>query len=332
MKKVAATVTGAVLAFMLLLGVPVVLTPANASGPAGLCTIDGGAIASAGEVAGYEGEQLTNAVAIMNAATSLGLGVRGQQIGVMTAMEESTLQNLTYGDNAVNPDGSIADSIGLFQQQGSWGSLDERLDPSTAARLFFERMATLPGWETMEPADVAHAIQVNDRADRYEAHWTEAVEVVHALTGLGNCTTAAVSAGGGALPATDVVTSSYGWRVDPISGERKFHRGLDFSGGCGAPIYAAANGVVTRIFEDDFGAWIIEVDHGDGAIAWYVHMYTSGIHVTEGQALTAGQQIGAQGSSGYSTGCHLHFEVRVDGQTVSPLEWLAARGVQLPAA
>ncbi len=72
----------------------------------------------------------------MDAAAGLGLSRQAQVLGVMAAMGESSLRAIDYGDDAVNPDGSIADSIGLFQQQSSWGTVRERMDPTSSAKLF----------------------------------------------------------------------------------------------------------------------------------------------------------------------------------------------------
>lgn len=298
---------------------------AQASTGAGVCVAD-----VDGPIAGFADEQLDNAAAIISAANEHDMGLRGAQIGVMTAIEESTLRNIAYGDGAINPDGTVADSIGLFQQQSSWGSVDERMDPATSASLFFARLATLPGWQGLAPEDAAHAIQVNDRADRYAEHWDDAVAIVAGLTGGASCATSGtLTADGWSAPTGDPVTSEYGWRVDPISGGRKFHNGVDFSGGCGAPIYAVASGTVSDVFKDTYGAWIVEVDHGGGYATWYVHMEDAGVLVGIGDVVAGGQQIGLQGSSGYSTGCHLHFEAHFDGNPIDPVAWLAEHGVIL---
>lgn len=327
--KRALSIVAVVVALLLPLGA-VVLGPAlfaQASTGNGLCVADPDSSA----VAGYEGAQLENAAAIVSAANEYDLGLRGAQVGVMTAMEESTLRNIAYGDGATNPDGSIADSVGLFQQQSSWGTIEQRMDPAASARLFFARLANLGGWETMAPEAAAHAIQVNDQPGRYAEHWSNAVEVVAALTSGAACSTSGtLSADGWSLPAGDPISSPYGWRADPISGVRKFHNGIDFDGECGAPIYAMASGTVRGVFEDSYGANIIEVDHGGGYTTWYVHMDDAGVLVQEGQAVAGGQQIGAQGSSGYSTGCHVHFEAQLDGNAIDPGPLFAQQGLALP--
>ncbi|AZZ49794.1 hypothetical protein C5C31_14905 [Rathayibacter rathayi] len=75
-----------------------------------------------------------NAGLVANAAAALGLPGAGQTLGVQAAIGESSLVNIHYGDGAINPDGTVADSIGLFQQQSSWGTVEQRMDPTTSAR------------------------------------------------------------------------------------------------------------------------------------------------------------------------------------------------------
>ena len=127
------------------------------------------------------------------------------------------------------------------------------------------------------------------------------------------------------LPAAwDTVSSGFGYRADPFDGEGAFHAGLDFKGTYGAPIYAAAKGTVSFVGQRQGYGGCIEIDHGNGLMTRYAHM--SGFRAQIGQAVTAGQQIGAIGSSGRSTGPHLHFEVRVDDRPVNPRPFLAAAG------
>jgi hypothetical protein len=133
----------------------------------------------------FEGEQLVNAAEVMNAATSAGLPQRAQFIGVMTAIGESSLRNLTYGDDILgvtNPDGSATSSIGLFQQQSWWGSRAIRLDPYRSALLFFDRLGQLPSWEALPPTEAAHAVQRNADPDHYTRFFEPAVRIVETLT------------------------------------------------------------------------------------------------------------------------------------------------------
>lgn len=142
-----------------------------------------GVIDPSSSVAGYDAEQLTNALYITTAATEIGLGSDAQVIGVMTAMGESSLVNIDYGDNAVNPDGSIADSIGLFQQQKWKGTVEERMDPSTSAKIFYTDLVNVDGWESLEPTIAAHRTQGNSDPYHYAPYYEPAVEVVNFITG-----------------------------------------------------------------------------------------------------------------------------------------------------
>ena len=132
----------------------------------------------AGPIAGYCQDQLVNAAHIINAARDLGIGTHTQAIGVMTAMGESGLHNLDYGD-AAGPD-----SRGLFQQRdnGAWGTASDRMDPYIAATNFFTKLVSLPNWQGLTPSQAAHAVQVNADPNYYAAYWTDAQNVVAALS------------------------------------------------------------------------------------------------------------------------------------------------------
>ncbi|WP_312678526.1 peptidase M23 [Microbacterium sp.] len=151
---------------------------------AGGSSRDGDAPASAE----YTREQRDNAAIIVSAGRDLGLSARDQTIAVMTAMGESSLRNLDYGDwetsGVTNPDGTRTTSIGLFQQQDGWGTRDERLDPYTAAVLFYRAMvARVPDRDGREPTEVAHRTQINRDRDHYAPYWPRAVALVAALDG-----------------------------------------------------------------------------------------------------------------------------------------------------
>jgi murein DD-endopeptidase MepM/ murein hydrolase activator NlpD len=118
------------------------------------------------------------------------------------------------------------------------------------------------------------------------------------------------------------ITSGFGYRSDPINGTGAFHAGLDFRGPIGAPIYAAAKGVVSFAGVRSGYGNCVEIDHGNGLKTRYAHM--SHIAATVGQAVAAGNVIGAIGSTGRSTGPHLHFEVRINDRPVNPRPFLEA--------
>ena len=113
------------------------------------------------------------------------------------------------------------------------------------------------------------------------------------------------------LPGYTVASSRYGWRVHPIYGTRKFHKGEDIPAPTGAAIVAAASGTVTTAgWVSGYGNYTV-INHGGGVMTAYGHQ--SAIYVSVGQTVSAGQTIGAVGSTGNSTGPHLHFEVYVNG-------------------
>ena len=116
------------------------------------------------------------------------------------------------------------------------------------------------------------------------------------------------------------ITSGFGYRADPFSGGAAFHAGLDFKGPTGAPIYSAADGKVAFVGRRPGYGNCVEVDHGNGLRTRYAHM--SAFRAQVGQSVRAGQHIGAVGSTGRSTGPHLHFEVRLRGQAVNPRPFL----------
>lgn len=153
-------------------------------------------------IAGYSGDQLINAATIMNAATTLGLDPRAQLLGVMAAMGESGLRNITYGDyetsGVTNPDGSRTTSIGLFQQQDSWGSRDDRLNPSTAAVLFYQRLVDVDGWENLPASEAIHRVQINSNPNHYDEWEKPAQEVTAALSVA--CTTGNYETANGSAP------------------------------------------------------------------------------------------------------------------------------------
>lgn len=117
-------------------------------------------------------------------------------------------------------------------------------------------------------------------------------------------------------------TSGFGVRYDPFNGRAAMHAGLDMAGAYGEPILSAAGGIVVRAgWVNGYGN-MIEVDHGRGITTRYGHL--ARIQVRPGDRVSPGDQIGKMGSTGRSTGTHLHFEVRVDGQAVDPMPYLRA--------
>lgn len=121
------------------------------------------------------------------------------------------------------------------------------------------------------------------------------------------------------------LSSSFGWRRNPVTGRHSMHEGLDFAAPSGAPIFAASSGVVTQArFRSGYGN-LVEVMHGNGLSTRYAH--ASKIKVKEGDLVDKGQTIALVGSTGRSTGPHLHFEVRMAGHPLDPALFLPAPAV-----
>ncbi len=322
--------------FTLLLGTP------GAFG--GACTPGGSlTVTTAPEVvAGYTGEQLTNAATIITTGAQLGVPARGQAIAVMTAMGESSLRVLNHGD-AAGPD-----SRGLFQQRdnGAWGTLADRTDPATSAASFYRVLLAVPEWQTLEPSAAAHAVQHNADPDHYTRYWDPALDVTAALTGarIGDgalvcppsATATDASATGWIWPVEGRVTSGFGMRVHPVTGARTLHAGIDIANRCGTPVHAAAPGVVTWAggsYQGRTGNQIV-INHGGGVITRYGHLLTGTLLVHAGDTVTQGQPIAAIGGdrtldptgAGNSTGCHLHFELNTgDGRrAINPISLIGA--------
>jgi murein DD-endopeptidase MepM/ murein hydrolase activator NlpD len=124
------------------------------------------------------------------------------------------------------------------------------------------------------------------------------------------------------LPCSQRVTSRYGNRSDPFTGETRYHAGIDIDGfgNDGAPVIAAASGtVITASYDGSYGNYVI-IDHGDTSTV-YAHM--SGLAVSQGQSVSQGQTIGYVGSTGRATGTHLHFEVYVGDGRVDPASYFS---------
>jgi murein DD-endopeptidase MepM/ murein hydrolase activator NlpD len=118
--------------------------------------------------------------------------------------------------------------------------------------------------------------------------------------------------------------SNFGWRIDPFNGQHSYHEGIDFAGGAGSPILAAAGGIVVYAeYHSQYGN-MVEIDHGNETITRYAH--ASRLHVKVGDMVLRGAKIADVGSTGRSTGAHLHFEVRQRGVAVDPAQFLQLPG------
>jgi len=129
------------------------------------------------------------------------------------------------------------------------------------------------------------------------------------------------------VPGFYNVTSPYGYRIHPIFHDRRLHTGIDIGKNGsqpinGAAIVAAGSGTVIYAgYRSGYGNTVM-IDHGNGVVSLYAHQQSGGIRVSKGQSVSKGQRVGTVGSTGFSTGPHLHFEVRVNGVPHNPMEYL----------
>lgn len=139
-----------------------------------------------------------------------------------------------------------------------------------------------------------------------------------------------VSSGGGQFikPASGILTSGFSDRTNPVTGEHESHKGQDIAAGGAVTVSAAASGTV--VFSG-FGAsgsgyggygYVVEIDHGNGFQTLYGHMRAGSLKVVAGQQVSQGQPIGIMGSTGQSTGQHLHFEIHQNGVPIDPAPYL----------
>ncbi|MGK7953588.1 MAG: M23 family metallopeptidase [Xenococcaceae cyanobacterium] len=136
-------------------------------------------------------------------------------------------------------------------------------------------------------------------------------------------------------PETKTITSPYGWRRRPYSGQIQFHKGVDYGAPLGSPVVAANDGVVIKVVSgcfdfrnrwcgSQFGNWV-EIDHGNGLVATYAHLRHNSITVKKGMKVKRNQKIAKVGSSGWSTGAHLDFRLKVNGEYQNPRNFVLSQ-------
>ncbi|HZN71400.1 MAG TPA: M23 family metallopeptidase [Micromonosporaceae bacterium] len=305
-----------------------------------------GAVTTPGAVpAGLSGEQARNAGVIVAVGERMRVPVRGWVIAVATALQESDLINITSG-----PD----DSLGLFQQRPSqgWGTPEQIMNPDYAAGKFYERLVAVPGWERLPLTEAAQAVQRSAYPDAYQRHEARATEIVGAYTGgtLPVCDGAAISASGWTRPVAGTVGSGF------RTADRPGHDGVDIMAPRRTVIRAASGGVVARVrcniggnsWEPTGGpmpcdvdgspttggcGWYVDIRHAGDVTSRYCHMVRQPA-VNVGQPVMAGQPIGNVGSSGNSSGPHLHYEIHegypaTEANAVNPVPFMQSKGAPL---
>ena len=345
-----------------LLGVAVVMNPAaKATCVTGTMTVGPipdslTAITSDGVTVTLDRTQLGHAATIITVgARTPGVTRDGIIIALMAALQESHLHMLAntsaYPESADYPhegDGGDHDSLGLFQMrhQSGWGTVEQLMDPTHQARAFYggstgpnhgspRGLLDITGWQTLSKGEAAQAVEVSAYPDRYQTWQPVAETILTTLTqptnsGAGDPLVPETLAVVFPLPAgTWMKTSGYGWRIHPLTGVNTFHSGTDFAAPDGTPILAVADGVV--VFAGPMGGYgnAIDIRHtigGQQVTSRYGHMWDGHLYVAAGERVTAGQHIADVGSNGNSTGPHLHFEIRIGGNTTDPEVWLAQHG------
>ncbi|MGH3680794.1 MAG: M23 family metallopeptidase [Natronosporangium sp.] len=346
MNKLAAAALAPILAVVLLVAAAVAavssLTGGSGGGILGVgCHIPSHAATAApsqpaATVAGLDKEQTGNAAVIISVGQGLGVPPQGWVTAIATALQESALRNLDHGDR---------DSLGMFQQRPSqgWGTREQIMDPTHAATVFYERLLQVPGWQDMPLTEAAQAVQRSAFPDAYARHEQRATEIV----------TAVASVNGWTIPGDLEQCVSNGEWTQPViapivsefrSAERPDHDGVDLGAARGTPISAASDGVVSvaacNVVPASHGCdqdgspsvqgcgWYVDIQHKDGVVTRYCHMATQP-QVQVGEEVAAGQYIGVVGSSGHSSGPHLHFEVRLGSDPVDPVAFMEWNGAGL---
>jgi murein DD-endopeptidase MepM/ murein hydrolase activator NlpD len=208
--------------------------------------------------------------------------------------------------------------------------LDTKADAAEdRAELAWADVDAVPVEDRQQGVRTAEAAVTKARAEMQGLQTRVAAESVALIDSL-PADSGQLSEQGWSLPVSGRTSDEFGPRPQkPVAGVNEFHRGTDLAAGCGTPVFAATGGIVLEARGNgSYGNWIL-VEHGAGVSTGYAHLQDGGVLVSAGQRVEAGQLIGLVGSTGASTGCHLHFEVRLGGVAVDAKPFLAARGLAL---
>jgi murein DD-endopeptidase MepM/ murein hydrolase activator NlpD len=217
----------------------------------------------------------------------------------------------------------------LFRLESEAAQLSKRIGSMAgdAAALAVARSRSRPGPAIVEPAGPSGGPLLAPRAggaglEDLDAQMGRLEHQIETLAGVAAQQSLELMLLPSRLPIAGAeLTSSFGNRLDPFAHTHAFHAGLDFAARTGTPIASAAGGVVSFAgFKHDFGG-VVEIDHGNGLVTRYAH--ASELLVRAGQVVTPGERIAIVGSTGRSTGPHLHFEVLRAGGQVDPRRYLA---------
>ncbi|MGL5207265.1 MAG: murein hydrolase activator EnvC family protein [Acidaminococcaceae bacterium] len=167
---------------------------------------------------------------------------------------------------------------------------------------------------------VAEQSRLDEEYNELMATSQRIADMIRNLESGGSISSESRGSGGFVWPIYGEITSPFGWRTHPIFGTQKFHSGLDIAADYGSNVVAANSGTV--IYADWMGGYgnAVMIDHGGGLVTLYAH--NSSLAVYNGQQVAKGQTVAYAGSTGYSTGPHCHFEVRIHGEVTNPMDYL----------
>lgn len=228
---------------------------------------------------------------------------------------------------------SVRDRVAAAHEQAlvDAEAVEELLRAAAAAELEVQQLVSvqrkaLAKAVAAQAEDERRLLELRGESNRLTQQLAEQAQALLGAAGGRAGSSYPVRAGAMTWPVFGPVTSPYGMRVHPVTGVHKLHTGTDFGVACGTPIVAArAGSVIAAGFNRAYG-WRTVVSHGvvDGALLTTTYNHQTGVEVEVGQEVKAGEVIGSVGSTGYSTGCHLHFELIINSDVVDPLPWLAA--------
>jgi murein DD-endopeptidase MepM/ murein hydrolase activator NlpD len=291
------------------------------------------------EVARLEGEIAASRDDFDNAAAALYRNASGGDILPVFSYTDGDTTSVVEGDRylrQVSKDAQAdADRLDELKDdvEAAKEALDEQRRLADAARAAVEaeradverlRAEAEPARAAAETEE-AHEAQLLDEAQARKAEFEAELASLQAEQAALAQTVSRGSGGGGGgsgngrfiWPCNGPMVSGFGYRTHPISGTQRMHNGVDVGCGYGAPIVAAGSGVVVEAgWRGGYGNAVV-VDHGDGLATLYAHQ--SSLAVSPGQSVATGEVVGYVGSTGYSTGPHLHWEVWVNGSPVNPM-------------
>lgn len=296
---------------------------------------------------GYGTVQARHAVTIWETAAERDLPEQAAVIAIATATQESGIRVLANPavpesyEHLHDGEGFDHDSIGIYQQRPHWGPVETLMDPAGSAGLFYDALVEVDGWEDLPITVAAQRVQVSAYPDAYADDEAGARAAVEAISGGADCS------GEWIHPVSGYGIVS-GWRTE----ERPQHNGVDLGAPRRASILAASAGEVVTVtcnartaagrqYSCDVDGspeilgcgWYVEIAHAGGLLTRYCHMGQRP-EVSVGDTVAAGDLLGYVGSSGRSSGPHLHLEVHRSHQpnfdtALSPTDFFESKGVSL---